>query len=52
MNSRRLPPFIRDSYLGYEPIGLDDTYTTEVDNFKPPAKYFQQRATLGVAFTF
>jgi hypothetical protein len=46
------PVIIRDSYLGYEPIGLDDTYTTEVDNFKPPAKYFQQRATLGVAFTF
>jgi len=46
------PSIIRDSYLGYEPDGLDDTYTTEVNNFKPPSKYFQQRATLGVAFTF
>jgi opacity protein-like surface antigen len=46
------PSIIRDSYLGYEPDGLDDTYTTTVQNSKPPAKYFQQRATLGVAFTF
>jgi Outer membrane protein beta-barrel domain len=46
------PSIIRDSYLGYEPVGLDDTYSTDVTNFKPLAKYFQQRATLGVAFTF
>jgi hypothetical protein len=30
----------------------DDTYSTSVANFKPLAKYFQQRATVGVAFTF
>jgi hypothetical protein len=46
------PSIIRDSYLGYVPEGLDDTYTTDVINFKPLAKYFQQRATVGVAFTF
>jgi LssY C-terminus len=46
------PSIIRDSYVGYEPEGLDDTYTTDVMNFKPLAKYFQQRATMGVAFTF
>ena len=46
------PTIIRDSYLGYEPIGLDDSYTTEVQNNKPPAKFIQQRATVGFAFTF
>jgi hypothetical protein len=46
------PSIIRDSYLGYVPEGLDDTYTTSVTYFKPSAKYFQQRATVGVAFTF
>jgi hypothetical protein len=46
------PAIIRDSYLGYVPIGLDDTYTTEVENNKPPAKFIQQRATVGFAFTF
>ena len=46
------PKIIRDSYLGYEPIGLDDTYTTDVTYVKPPAKFVQQRATVGFAFTF
>ena len=46
------PTIIRDSYLGYEPIGLDDSYSTEVTNNKPPAKFVQQRATVGFAFTF
>jgi hypothetical protein len=46
------PSIIRDSYLGYEPVGLDDTYTTDVTNSKPAAKFVQQRATVGFAFTF
>lgn len=48
----RNPRIIRDSYKDYEPGGLDDTYTTTVTEQAPPAKYFQQRATVGVAFTF
>jgi hypothetical protein len=46
------PRIIRDSYLGYVPEGLDDTYTTSVTNYAPPAKFIQQRATVGFAFTF
>jgi hypothetical protein len=46
------PKIIRDSYLGYEPIGLNDTYSTDVTYIKPPAKFVQQRATVGFAFTF
>ncbi len=46
------PEIIRDSYLGYVPVGLDSTYTTTVVPFKPPNKFFEQRATLGLAFTF
>ena len=46
------PSIIRDSYLDYVPPDLDDTYTTSVTYFKPPSKFFQQRATMGVAFTF
>ena len=46
------PKIIRDSYLGYIPDGLDDSYTTEVTNSSPPAKFVQQRATVGFAFTF
>jgi hypothetical protein len=46
------PKIIRDSYLGYEPIGLDDSYTTDVTNSGPTAKFIQQRATVGFAFTF
>ncbi len=46
------PKIIRDSYLGYEPIGLDNTYTTTVTNAQAPAKFIQQRATVGFAFTF
>ncbi len=40
------------SYVGYEPPGLDKTYTTTVGYFAPRGKYFQQRATAGFAFTF
>jgi hypothetical protein len=46
------PKIIRDSYIGYIPDGLDDSYTTTVTNIKPPSKFIQQRATVGFAFTF
>jgi hypothetical protein len=46
------PKIIRDSYLGYLPDNLDNTYTTDVTNTRPPTKYIQQRATVGFAFTF
>lgn len=46
------PDIIGSSYVDYKPDGLDDTYTTEVINLKSPARYIQQRATIGFAFTF
>lgn len=46
------PKILRDSYVGYIPDGLDDTYSTEVSNIKPPGRFIQQRATVGFAFTF
>lgn len=46
------PSIIRDSYLGYEPIILDSTYTTTVANLKAESKFIQQRGTVGFAFTF
>jgi LssY C-terminus len=46
------PKIIRDSYIGYEPTGLDNTYTTTVDYIAPPSRFAQQRATIGFAFTF
>jgi LssY C-terminus len=46
------PKIIRDSYLGYVPDDLDDSYTGEVNNTAPSAKFVQQRATVGFAFTF
>ena len=46
------PKIIRDSYLGYEPVGLDTTYSTQVTYQSPPAKYIQQHSTMGFAFTF
>lgn len=46
------PQIIRKSYQAFLPGGLDDTYMTIVNDEEPPAKYFQQRATVGVAFTF
>ncbi len=48
----RNPEIIRDSYLGFVPDGVDDTYTTTVTTIKPPGKFIQQRGTVGVAFTF
>ncbi len=46
------PKIIRDSYLGYIPDGVDDTYTMSVTNVHPPGRFIQQRATVGFAFTF
>jgi opacity protein-like surface antigen len=46
------PRIIRDSYISYEPPGLDNTYATHVLDSINPAKYVQQRATAGFAFTF
>ena len=46
------PTIIRDSYIGYVPDGLDDSYTTTVTNFKSASRFIQQRATVGFAFTF
>ena len=46
------PKIIRDSYISYEPPGLDNSYSTHVGEFVNPAKYVQQHATAGFAFTF
>jgi hypothetical protein len=46
------PKIIRNSYVSYEPPGLDKTYATHVLDTTNPAKYIQQRATAGFAFTF
>jgi hypothetical protein len=46
------PKIIRDSYLGYEPDIPGESYTTEVTNAAPSARFIQQRATVGFAFTF
>ncbi len=46
------PKILRDSYLGYIPDGVDDTYSTTVTNTKPPGRFIQQRSTVGFAFTF
>lgn len=46
------PRIIRDSYISYEPPGLDNTYAPHVFDSVNPAKYIQQRATAGFAFTF
>jgi hypothetical protein len=46
------PKIIRNSYVSYEPPGLDNTYEAHVFDSTNPAKYIQQRATAGFAFTF
>ncbi len=48
----RNPDLISDSYKYYTPTDLDDTYETTVIRLKPNQKFFQDRFTLGVAFTF
>ncbi|MCU1222209.1 MAG: hypothetical protein JWQ42_302 [Edaphobacter sp.] len=46
------PDMIKDSYVGYEPPEIDESYNTDVLRLAPPAKFFQDRFTLGVAFAF
>jgi hypothetical protein len=46
------PKIIRDSYVGYEPDIPAGAYTTDVTNTAPSARFIQQRATVGFAFTF
>jgi opacity protein-like surface antigen len=46
------PDIIRNSYEDFEYILPDATYTTNVQVIKPLQKFFQDRFTLGVAFTF
>ena len=46
------PRIIGRSYTDYLPDGFDESYSTKVTNFSPPAKFIQQRSTVGFAFTF
>lgn len=46
------PKVVKDSYQGYIPPGLDNTYSSLVGYFGAPASYIQQRSTVGFAFTF
>jgi hypothetical protein len=46
------PNVVKDSYKGYIPTGLDNTYSTFVGYFGAPASYIQQHSTVGFAFTF
>jgi hypothetical protein len=48
----RNPDIIRNSYKDFD-IDLDNTnYTTDIYVLKPAQRFFQDRFTLGVAFTF
>lgn len=46
------PNIIANSYEDWEDPDLDNTYTTIVEKVGPEKKFFQDRYTLGVAFTF
>ena len=46
------PNVVKDSYTGYIPTGLDNTYSTFVGYSGAPASYIQQHSTVGFAFTF
>ena len=46
------PKVVKDSYTGYMPTGLDNTYSTLVGYFGAPASYIQQHSTVGFASTF
>lgn len=48
----RNPDIIRKSYEDFEIDFNDGNYTSDVIVVKPPAKFLQDRYTLGVAFTF
>ena len=45
------PDMIKDSYIDFEP-DIDGSYTTDLFRIPPPAKFFQDRVTIGVAFAF
>jgi hypothetical protein len=46
------PKIVKNSYTGYIPTGLDNTYSTSVFYSGAPASYIQQHSTVGFAFTF
>jgi opacity protein-like surface antigen len=46
------PDMIRNSYEDFEIVLDDDNYTSDIYVLKPAQKFFQDRFTLGVAFTF
>jgi len=46
------PNIIRTSYESFQYSLPDETYTTYIDVTKPLQKFFQDRFTLGAAFTF
>jgi len=46
------PDIIRNSYEDYEIDFNGGDYTSDIFVIKPPAKFLQDRYTLGVAFTF
>ncbi len=46
------PDIIRNSYDSFVYVLPDQTYTTNVQVIKPLQKFFQDRFTLGAAFTF
>ncbi|MGO4213732.1 hypothetical protein AB4043_23300, partial [Terriglobus sp. YAF25] len=48
----RNPRIIRDSYESFVPDTLPDDYEVLVLNGPPDSMFFQQRATMGFAFTF
>ncbi|WP_263369054.1 LssY C-terminal domain-containing protein [Edaphobacter dinghuensis] len=48
----RNPDIIRNSYENFDIDFNDGNYTSDVFVVKPTAKFFQDRFTLGVAFTF
>ncbi len=46
------PDMIRNSYEDFEIVLDNDNYTSDIYVLKPTQKFFQDRFTLGVAFTF
>jgi hypothetical protein len=46
------PKLVKDSYKGYIPTGLDNSYSTFIGYGSTQFKYVQQHSTAGFAFTF
>ena len=46
------PKLVKDSYKGYIPTGLDNSYSTFIGYVSTQFKYVQQHSTAGFAFTF